>query len=183
MKWNIFKRVVELEQSVKDLTDFNFDNSRWIKRVDERAQNLENANQNLVNSNQALIGRHENIGKRLENLEHQVYIQSRQQDPQIAAFEKAIADLNHELVTQGQVMTMLHNQIRAHHHAAATDPRLPVFVTDEVDQEREKKRQYQREWYAKKRSKLQQEKNVKVAREKRNAYQRAYYARKKGENK
>jgi len=56
-------------------------------------------------------------------------------------------------------------------------PPMPLLV----DEGRIKRRQYQREWYAKKRSKLQQEKNVKVAREKRNAYQRAYYARKKGE--
>jgi len=49
-----------------------------------------------------------------------------------------------------------------------------------VDEEKEKKRQYQREWYAKKQAKLKREKNVQAAREKKNAYHRAYYARKKG---
>ena len=149
MNWNIFKRIAQVEQLAKDLLDFNGDNNRWFCRLEERVIKLEKANQNLVNSNQALIGRHENIGKRLKNLEHQVYMQSRQTNPYIAA----------PVRSEGE----------------------PVFTKDEVDQEKEKKRQYQREWYAKKRSKLQQEKNVKVAREKRNAYQRAYYARKKGE--
>jgi hypothetical protein len=145
MSWNIFKRVAELERWVRDLTDFNGDHSRWIARLEEKAQKLENANQVLVNSNQALIGRHENIGKRLANLEHQVYMQSRQLNPYSAA----------PVHSEGE----------------------PVFTKDEVDlevsQEKEKKRQYQREWYA-------QNKIKKAAQEKKNAYARAYYARKKG---
>jgi len=105
MNWNIFKRVAELEQQVKDLTDFNNDHSRWIAQLGERAQKLESANQNLINSNQALIGRHENIGKRLKDLEHQVYMQSRQLNPYAAApvrsegqpvFTKSEVDLEKE---------------------------------------------------------------------------------------
>jgi len=147
MTWNIFKRIAQLEQQVKDLTDFNGDNNRWFLRLEERVTKLEKANQVLVNSNQALIGRHENIGKRLQNLEHQVYMQSRQ--------------LNHA--------------------APVHSEGEPVFT--EVDKEREKKRKYQREWYAKKRAKAKQEKNAQAAREKKNAYYRAYYARKKAEAK
>ena len=188
MKWNIFKRLAELEQWVKDLRDFNFDNSRWIKRVDERAQNLENANQNLVKANQALIGRHENIGKRFENLEHQVYMQSRHQDPQINALEQQVKELLGFINDKDRRIEAIEVKLKRVDNATfihsvqlnseySEVPPMPSLV----DEERLKKRQYQREWYAKKRSKLQQEKNVKVAREKRNAYQRAYYARKKGE--
>jgi hypothetical protein len=36
MSWNIFKRIAQLEQQVKDLTDFNSDNSRWLKRLDSK---------------------------------------------------------------------------------------------------------------------------------------------------
>jgi len=151
MSWNIFKRVALLEQQVKDLTDFNNDNSRWIARLGEMAQKLESANQNLINSNQALIGRHENIGKRLQNLEHQVYMQSRQLNPYAAA----------PVHSEGE----------------------PVFTEAEVDQEKEKKRLYQREWYAKKVAKIKMEKAAQTAREKKNAYARAYYARTKGAKK
>ena len=62
----------------------------------------------------------------------------------------------------------------------APDPRMPVFTKAEADQEKEKKRQYQREWYAKKKSKKEEEAKAKSQREKRNAYARAYYARTKG---
>ena len=55
----------------------------------------------------------------------------------------------------------------------------PVF-TNEVDEERLKKRQYQREWYAKKKAKKEEEGKAKSRREKKNAYARAYYARTKG---
>lgn len=51
-----------------------------------------------------------------------------------------------------------------------------VFTMSEVEQERERNRQYQRERYAIK-------KNDKAAREKKNAYARAYYARTKGAKK
>lgn len=142
MSWNIFKRIAQLEQKVTDLTDINNDHSRWFCRIEEKVKKLENANQHLVNSNQALIGRHENIGKRLANLEHQVYMQSRQLNPYSAA----------PVHSEGE----------------------SVFTKDEVDQEKERKRQYQREWYAK-------NKASKAAKAKKNAYARAYYARKKGE--
>ena len=49
----------------------------------------------------------------------------------------------------------------------------PVFTMSEVEQERERNRQYQRERYAIR-------KNDKAARDKKNAYARAYYARTKG---
>ena len=42
MTWNIFKRVAELEQKVKDLTDFNSDNSRWICRLQDKVRHIEN---------------------------------------------------------------------------------------------------------------------------------------------
>ena len=42
MTWNIFKRVAVLEQQVKDLTDFNSDNSRWICRLQDKVRHIEN---------------------------------------------------------------------------------------------------------------------------------------------
>jgi len=188
MSWNIFKWIAEIEQQVKDLTDFNGDHSRWIKRVEEKAQKLENANQLLINSNQALIGRHENIGERLKNLEHQVYMQSR--DPHIAALEQQVKELlgfiNDEerrieaievsLKKVGDA-TFIHSvQLNSQYSEVPPMPSL-------VDEGKEKKRQYQREWYAKTQAKLKREKNVQAAREKKNAYHRFYYARKKAEAK
>lgn len=55
----------------------------------------------------------------------------------------------------------------------------PVFTKDEVEKER--KRQYQREWYANKRAELKKARSTKEQKEKRAAYARAYYLRKKGE--
>ena len=155
MSWNIFKRVAQLEQLVKDLKDFNNDHSLWLKGwlrgLEERMGKLESANQVLVNSNQALIGRHDNISERLKNLEHQVYMQSRQ--------------LNHYAA------------------APVRSEGEPVFTEAEVDQEKERRRQYKREWYAKKVAKIKNEKSAQAAREKKNAYARAYYARTKGAKK
>jgi Fe-S-cluster formation regulator IscX/YfhJ len=167
MSWNIFKRVAELEQWVKDLRDFNFDNSRWIKRVEEKAQKLENANQLLINSNQALIGRHENIGKRFQNLEHQVYLQSR--DPRIAALEQQVKDLTDFNNDHSRWLKRIDSKlfIQAVESKAFSIP---------VDQAKEARRLYQREWRAK--NKLNQD-----ARDRKNAYARAYYARTKGEKK
>lgn len=82
----------------------------------------------------------------------------------VAVLEKEIENLRNDLVTQYQALSMLHNQIRA---------KYPPL---EVEQERERNRQYQRERYAIK-------KNDKAAREKKNAYARAYYARTKGAKK
>ena len=121
MTWNIFKRIALLEQQVKDLTDFNSDNSRWIARL--------NAN--------------------IRHIENKIFIQA-----------------------------VEHNAFSAAHGEGE-----PVFAKDKVDEELLKKRQYQREWYAKKRAKAKQEKNAQAAREKKNAYHRAYYARKKAEAK
>lgn len=42
MTWNIFKRIAQLEQQVKDLTDFNGDKSRWLGRLEEKIRNIEN---------------------------------------------------------------------------------------------------------------------------------------------
>jgi phosphoribosylformylglycinamidine (FGAM) synthase-like amidotransferase family enzyme len=112
MSWNIFKRVAQLEQQVKDLTDFNSDNSRWICRLQDKVRHIEN----------------------------KLFIQA----------------VEHKAFSAAPV------------HSEGE----PVFTKDEVDQEKERKRQYQREWYAKNKSK--------AAREKKNAYHRAYYARKKG---
>lgn len=42
MNWNIFKRVAELEQKVKDLTDFNDDHSRWLARLSANIRHIEN---------------------------------------------------------------------------------------------------------------------------------------------
>ena len=55
----------------------------------------------------------------------------------------------------------------------------PVFTKDEVEKER--KRQYQREWYANKRAELKKARSTKEQKEKRAAYARAYYLRKNGE--
>jgi len=195
MSWNIFKRVAELEQKVKDLTDFNNDHSRWIAQLGERAKKLESANQNLINSNQALIGRHENIGKRLQDLEHQVYLQSR--DPRIAALEQQVKDLTGLNSDHSQFIGKLEGKINqinnklfiqaVEHKAFSVAPVRnegePVFTEAEVDQEKERRRQYKREWYAKKVAKIKQEKNTQAVREKKNAYARAYYARTKGAKK
>ena len=42
MSWNIFKRIAQLEQQVKDLTDLNSDNSRWICRLQDKVRHIEN---------------------------------------------------------------------------------------------------------------------------------------------
>lgn len=42
MSWNIFKRIAQLEQQVKDLTDFNNDHSRWICRLQDKVRHIEN---------------------------------------------------------------------------------------------------------------------------------------------
>jgi len=181
MNWNIFKRVAELEQQVKDLTDFNGDHSRWIAQLGERAQKLESANQNLINSNQALIGRHENIGKRLQDLEHQVYLQSR--DPRIAALEQQVKELLDFINDEDRriedievKLKLVDNATFAHsvqlNSKYSEIPPPPPLVGEE----RIKRRQYQREWYA-------QNKIKKAEREKKNAYARAYYARTKGAKK
>lgn len=190
MKWNIFKRVAELEQLVKDLKDFTDDHSRWIARLGEKAQKLESENQVLVNSNQALIGRHENIGKRLQNLEHQVYMQSREQNPQIAALEQHVKELLGFINDEGRRIKDIEEKLKRVDNATFAHsvqlnskysevPPMPSLV----DEDLLKKRQYQRAWYAKKRAKLKQEKNVQAAREKKRAYSRAYYARTKGKKK
>ena len=194
MKWNIFKRVAELEQLVKDLKDFTDDHSLWIARLGEKVQKLESANQVLVNSNQALIGRHENIGKRLQNLEQQVYIQSR--DPQIAALEQQVKDLTDFSLDHSRSIGQFEGKLikldnklfmqAVEHKAFSAEPvhgGEPVFTKGKVDEDLLKKRQYQRAWYAKKRAQLKQEKNVQAAREKKRAYARAYYARTKGAKK
>jgi len=190
MNWNIFKRVAELEQKVKDLTDFNNDNSRWIAQLGEKAQKLESANQVLVNSNQALIGRHDNIGKRLKDLEHQVYLQSR--DPRIAALEQQVKELLDFINDEDRriedievKLKLVDNATFAHSvqlnskYSEIPPPPMPLLV----DEGRIKRRQYQRDWYAKKAAMIKQEKNAQAARERKNAYARAYYARTKGAKK
>ena len=82
----------------------------------------------------------------------------------VAELEQKVTHLNDELVMQGQVLTMLHNQIRA------------KYLPSEADKERERKRLYHRAWRAK--NKLTED-----ARERKNAYARAYYARTKGAKK
>jgi len=82
----------------------------------------------------------------------------------IAALEKEITNLRHDLVTQYQALSMLHNQMRA------------KYPPSEADKEKEKKRLYHRAWRAK--NKLSED-----ARERKNAYARAYYARTKGAKK
>jgi hypothetical protein len=52
-----------------------------------------------------------------------------------------------------------------------------------LDEERINRRQYKRDWYAKKVAKIKQEKNAQAVRERKNAYARAYYARTKGAKK
>jgi len=181
MNWNIFKRVAELEQQVKDL-------SLWFARLGERAQKLESANQNLINSNQALIGRHENIGKRLKDLEHQVYLQSR--DPRIAALERQakelldfINDEDRRIEDIEVKLKLVDNATFAHsvqlNSKYSEIPPPPPLL----DEKRIKRRQYQRDWYAKKAAMIKQEKSVQAAREKKKAYARAYYARTKGAKK
>ena len=121
MNWNIFKRVAELEQKVKDLTDFNNDNSRFIGQL-----------------------------------------------------EGKLNQTNNKLFVQ---------EIAISKTGLVPDPRMPVFATDEVDEGRINRRQYKRDWYAKKVAKIKQEKNAQAARERKNAYARAYYARTKGAKK
>ena len=82
----------------------------------------------------------------------------------IAELGQKVTHLNDQLVTQGQMLTMLHNQIRARNRSS------------EADKEKEKKRLYHRAWRAK--NKLSED-----ARERKNAYARAYYARTKGKKK
>lgn len=103
----------------------------------------------------------------------------------IAVLEKRIADLNDELVMQSQILHDLNVKHKALHKWVANNPYAAapvrsegklVFTMSEVEQERERNRQYQRERYAIK-------KNDKAAREKKNAYARAYYARTKGAKK
>jgi len=117
MNWNIFKRVAELEQWVKDLRDFNFENSRRIKQLEDK----------------------------MRQVESKLFIQA------------------------------------VEHKAFNVDE--PVFTKDKVDEERIKRRQYKRDWYAKKVAMIKQEKNAQAARERKNAYARAYYARTKGAKK
>ena len=190
MKWNIFKRVAELEQLVKDLKDFTSDYRLWFARLGIRVQNLESSNQALVNSNQALIGRHENIGERLKNLEHQVYMQSRQQDPQIAALEQQVKDLADFINDEDRRIEAIEIKLKrvdgatfAHsvqlNSKYSEVPPMPSLVDEDIL----KKRQYKREWYAKKVAKIKNEKSAQAAREKKNAYARAYYARTKGAKK
>jgi predicted nuclease with TOPRIM domain len=155
MSWNIFKRIAELENHVKDLNDFHFGNSRRIKAVEDELSQLEKANKLLVNSNQALIGRHENIAERVKDIAHELVTQSRQPSSddggRIVRLEEKVKQLENKLFIQA-----------VEHNAFS-----------EVDKAREAKRQYQREWYA-------QNKIKKAAQEKKNSYARAYYARKKG---
>ena len=82
----------------------------------------------------------------------------------VAVLEKEIANLRHDLVTQYQALSMLHNQMRA------------KYPPSEVDKEREARRLYHRAWRAK--NKLSSEE-----RDKKRAYARAYYARTKGAKK
>jgi hypothetical protein len=117
MNWNIFKRVAELEQEVKDLKDFTDDHSRWLLLLQEKVKQIEN----------------------------KLFIQA------------------------------------VEHKAFNVDE--PVFTKDKVDEELQKKRQYKRDWYAKKVAKIKQEKNAQAVRERKNAYARAYYARTKGAKK
>lgn len=42
MTWNIFKRVAELEQKVKDLRDFTDDHSRWIGQLEGKLKQMDN---------------------------------------------------------------------------------------------------------------------------------------------
>jgi hypothetical protein len=42
MTWNIFKRVAELEQWVKDHRGFNFENSRRIMQLEDKMRQVEN---------------------------------------------------------------------------------------------------------------------------------------------
>lgn len=42
MTWNIFKRVAELEQKVKDLRDFTDDHSRWIGQIEGKLKQMDN---------------------------------------------------------------------------------------------------------------------------------------------
>jgi hypothetical protein len=87
----------------------------------------------------------------------------------VALLEKAVSNLTNEVVTQYQTLSMLHNQIRARNRSS------------EIDQEKERKREYHREWYAKRRVELKKARSTKEQKEKRAAYARAYYLRKKGE--
>jgi hypothetical protein len=41
MTWNIFKRIAELEQWVKDQGVFNFENSRRIKQLEDKMRQVE----------------------------------------------------------------------------------------------------------------------------------------------
>jgi hypothetical protein len=185
MSWNIFKRIALLELWVRDLNDFHFGNSRRIKAVEDELSRLEQANKLLVTSNQVLIRRQENIGERVKDIAYELVTQSR--NPQIYAPEQQIKELLGFINDKDRRIeaievklkrlddaTFIHSvQLNSEYSEVPPMPSL-------IDEGKEKKRQYQREWYAKKQAKLKREKNVQAAREKKNAYHRAYYARKKG---
>ena len=42
MSWNIFKRVAELEQQVKDLKDFTYHHSQWNGQLEGRLKQIDN---------------------------------------------------------------------------------------------------------------------------------------------
>jgi len=112
------------------------------------------------------------IGKRLQDLEHQVYLQSR--DPRIAALEQQVKDLMSFSDDGGRI-------VRLEEKVRQIENKLFIQTVEhkafsEVDKAREARRLYHREW--RKKNKLSED-----ARNKKNAYARAYYARTKGKKK
>ena len=135
-------------KTAKEMGDDLKAQGQTIRWLVDKVDKLEQANKLLVTSNQALIRKQEVLVERVKDLSHEIYTQSRQATLYAAA----------PVRSEGG----------------------PVFTKEEVSAAelaaKEKKRKYQREWYAK-------NKNKKALLAKKAAYARAYYKRKKEQGK
>jgi len=133
-------------KTAKEMGDDLKAQGQTIRWLVDKVDKLEQANKLLVNSNQALIRKQEVLVERVKDLSHEIYTQSRQLNSYSAAPVRSEVE--------------------------------PVFTKEEVSAAelaaKERKRQYDREWYAK-------NKKLKALREKKAAYSKAYYLRKKME--
>jgi hypothetical protein len=135
-------------KTAKEMGDDLKAQGQTIRWLVDKVDKLEQANKLLVTSNQALIRKQEVLVERVKDLSHEIYTQSRQATLYAAA----------PVRSEGG----------------------PVFTKEEVSAAelaaKEKKRKYQREWYAK-------NKHKNNLRARKAAYARAYYKRKKEQGK
>jgi hypothetical protein len=134
---------------------------RWVRDLNDfhfgnsrRIKAVEDELSRLEQANQLLVNSNQALIRKQENISERV------------------KDLSHQIYKQSR-------QASPYAAAPVRSEGQPVFTNDEVDKAREIKRKYQREWYAKRQAKKNEEKIAKLAREKKNAYARAYYKRKK----